>query len=52
MKLEIQEKVYLHKNLQRLCFVVFASLTPQNKPHAQKWLTPLFGFAHPPPEKA
>jgi hypothetical protein len=29
---------------------VFAPLTPQNQPHAKKWLTPLFGFARPPPK--
>ena len=31
------------------CRVRFTHTT--RKPFAKKWLTPLFGFAHPPPEK-
>jgi hypothetical protein len=32
-----------------LAFAVFATLTPHRQLHAQKWASPFFGFAHPPP---
>jgi len=34
----------------QVCFVVLASLTPQNKPHAKNGYA-IFSFAHPPPNK-
>jgi len=32
-------------------YAVFVILKPHIQPHAKKWLTPLFGFTHPPPCK-
>jgi hypothetical protein len=34
---------------RKLALAVFASLTLHRQPHAKKWATPFFGFAHPPP---
>jgi len=36
---------------KQLAFAVFAALTPHRQPHAQKWASPFFGSAHPPPNK-
>ncbi|MDR2581226.1 MAG: hypothetical protein LBC85_09575 [Fibromonadaceae bacterium] len=36
---------------KQLAFAVFAALTPHRQLHAQKWASPFFGFAHPPPDK-
>jgi prephenate dehydrogenase len=34
---------------RKLAFAVFATLTPHRQLLAQKWASPSFGFAHPPP---